>query len=218
MPSSLRRIGSWCGGVLIFLGFAYLGLILILLFSGSGFPPVEPYQTIVNGIVLFTAVGLVFFWAILHQALPTGKKLFSRISLAFVIIFAALTSINRYVALTVVRQSLAAGHLDGLQWFLPYGWPSVMLAIEYLAWGFFLGLAFLSLAPVFNRGRLERAIFWTSISVGVLCLIAVVGQMIGSSSVNFSPFTLMGVIGWGPGLTVWVVLLTSWLRKQEVPA
>jgi len=55
------------------------------------------------------------------------------------VIFAAQTSINRYVALTVVRQSLAAGNTDGLQWFLPYTWPSIMLAIEYLAWGFFLG-------------------------------------------------------------------------------
>jgi hypothetical protein len=48
--------------------------------------------------------------------------------LAYILIFATLTSINRYVALTVVRQSLAAGNTDGLQWFLPYTWPSIMLA------------------------------------------------------------------------------------------
>jgi hypothetical protein len=208
------RIGFWSGLVLVVLGLAYLGIILVMMISGSGFPPIDPFLTAVNILVLITAVWMVFFWVVLSQAITGKRILFVRISLAFMVIFATLTSINRYVALTVVNQSLAAGNTDGLQWFLPYTWPSIMLAIEYLAWGFFLGLACLSLAFVFTQGRLEHAIFWTLIITGLLSLIALVGQVSGSNSSSFSPFTMAGVLGWGQGLTLAAGLITIWCRKN----
>jgi hypothetical protein len=214
ITKQVDRIGFWSGLVLIMLGFAYLGIILTMILSGSGFPPIDPFLSGVNILVLITAVWIVFFWVVLNQIITGERKLFARISLAFIIIFAALTSINRYVALTVVRQSLAAGITDGLQWFLPYTWPSIMLAIEYLAWRFFFGLACLSLAFVFTHGKLERAICWTLIATGLLSLIAVAGQVSGSSSLSFSLFTMAGVLGWGPGLTLAAGLITVWFRRR----
>ncbi len=213
--SLIRRIGFWCGIFLVILGFVYLGLIVTIILSGSGFPPAGHFQTIANALVLLTAVWTVFFWTILHQAVTAEKKLFTRASLALIIIFAALTSINRYVGLTVVRQSIAAGNLNGLQWFLPYTWPSVMLALEFLAWGFFFGLACLCLAPVFTKGKLEHSIFWTLIIIGVLCLLSIVGQLTGSSNLNFDPFTMIGTIAWGPGFTILAILLVIWFRKSN---
>ncbi len=213
MPSQIRRIGFWCGVIFVVLGLAYLGLIVTMILSGSGYPPTEDFQTVANALVLVTSVWMVFFWTILHQAISIEKKLFSRASLALIIIFAALTSINRYVGLTVVRQSIAAGNLNGLQWFLPYNWPSVMLALEFLAWGLFLGLACLCLAPAFTNGKLEYSIFWTLIITGIFSLLAIVGQLIGSNAVTFDPFTFMGMLAWGPGLTTFAVLMAFWFRK-----
>jgi hypothetical protein len=210
----LRKIGFISGFVLVMLGLAYLALITLMMLSGSGFPPIEPYLTMVNVLIIITAIWMVFFWVIINQAVPEERKVFSQASFALIVIFAALTCINRYVALTVVRQSLSAGNTDGLQWFLPYGWPSIMLAIEFLAWGFFFGLACLCLAPVFMQGRLERAIFWTLIATGILSLMAVLGQVIGRNTLSFSPFTFAGVLGWGPGLTVTSGLITIWFRKR----
>jgi hypothetical protein len=211
--SQIRQIGFWSGIVLTALGLAYLGLIVTMMLSGSGFPPAEPYQTIFNLLILFTAVWMVFFWTVLHQAVPTERKLFSHASLVLIVIFATLTSINRYVGLTVVRQSLASGDTNGLQWFMPYGWPSVMLALEFLAWGFFFGLACLCLAPVFTTGKLEHTIFWVLIVTGILSLLATLGQVIGSNALSFNPFTFAGTIGWGPGLTAAVALIAIWFRK-----
>ncbi len=201
---------------MVILGLAYLGLLVSMVASGSGYPPVEPFQTSVNILVLITAAWMVFFWSILNHITPGDRKLFSQASLAMIVIFAALTSINRYVALTVVKQSLAAGNTNGLQWFLPYGWPSVMLALEILAWGFFFGLACLLLAPVFSKGRLERSISWILIVTGILSLLAVAGQMSGVGGVAFNPFTLAGVVAWGPGLTTAAVLMAIWFHKGPV--
>jgi hypothetical protein len=138
------------------------------------------------------------------------KKIFTRTSLALIVIFATLTSINRYVALTVVRQSIDMGITEGLNWFMPYGWPSIMAAMEVLAWGFFLGLAILFLAPVFQTGKLELAIFWTLIISGILSLIAVIGQVINSVILN-----MLGIIAWGPGLLLLFSLLAFWFKNSE---
>jgi hypothetical protein len=215
-PLQIRHIGFWSGLVLVILGLTYLGLIVAMMLSGSGFPPVEPFQTIFNVLILITAVWMVFFWSILHQVAPVERKLYSQASFAMIVIFATLTSINRYVGLTVVKQSLASGNTNGLQWFLPYSWPSVMLALEILAWGFFFGLACLCLAPVFMNGRLERAIFWTLILTGILSLLAALGQVIGSNALSFTPYTFAGMMGWGPGLTTSVTLLVIWFHRKRV--
>jgi hypothetical protein len=216
MSHPAKQLGFWSGIILVLMGIAYLGLIVAMMISGSGFPPVEPFQTMFNVLILFTAGWMVFFWSLLHQAAPAEGKLFSRASLAMIVIFATLTSINRYVGLTVVKQSLASGNTDGLQWFLPYGWPSVMLALEFLAWGFFFGWACICLAPVFRNGKLEHAIFWTLIATGILSLSAALGQVLGSSATSFSLFTFAGVIAWGPGLTTAAALMAIWFRKTDI--
>ncbi len=212
----INRIGLRSGIVLVVLGLLYLVMIAIMVLSGAGDPPAEPLQTWFNLLILVTAAWMVFFWSVLHQAAPAGKKLFSRASLALIVIFAALTGINRYVALTVVKQSLAAGNTDGLQWFLPYGWPSVMLAIEMLAWGFFFGLACLCLAPVFAGGRLEKAIRWTLAAIGILSLLSALGPVIGADGLGFNPFTMAGALAWGPGLTATVFMIVVWFRRAGV--
>jgi len=62
---------------------------------------------------------------------------------------------------------------------------------------------------------MERAIFWTLIATGLLSLSAVAGQVSGSSTLSFSPFTMAGVLGWGPGLTLAAGLITICFRKNE---
>jgi hypothetical protein len=218
LTSKISRIGFWSGIVLAGLGIIYILLILLMILSGSGFPPSEPFQTLFNLLILFTAVWMVFFWTILNYAAPAERKIFSQASLALIVIFATLTSINRYVGLTVVRQSLSSGETNGLQWFMPYSWPSVMMAMEFLAWGFFFGLACLCLAPVFQTGRLESSIFWILIVIGIMSLSATLGQIVGSSALDFNPFTFAGTLAWGPGLTTATVLITIWFKKAGIPS
>ncbi len=217
VPSQVSRIGFWSGIVLVALGILYISLIGIMIISGSGFPPAEPFQTVFNILIIVTAAWMVIFWTIVNYSTPQETRLFSLVSLAFIVIFAALTSINRYVGLTVVKQSLTAGNTNGLQWFMPYQWPSVMMAIEYLAWGFFFGLACLCLAPVYRAGRLGRPIFWILIFTGILSLFSVFGQVAGSSAGNINPFTLIGTLAWGPGFTLAVVLISIRFRHGFLP-
>jgi hypothetical protein len=206
MNSSLiRKLAIGFGSSLVFLGFSYMVLLAVMMISGSGFPPVEPYTTLFSGLILISAIIMVFYWVLLFFSIPEDKKIFGLASLIMIAIFSALTSVNRFVALTVVRQSLVSGNTNGIQWFLPYQWPSVMLALEILAWGGFFGLACLCLAPVFSNGKLERTLSWTLKITGILSLCAFLGQLINSTLLGFA-----GLIAWGPGFTLVSYLTTRW--------
>jgi hypothetical protein len=213
MEPHLKAMGMWGGGVLAVFGVIYMGLVTASMISAGGFLPGEPYQTFIHILVMVMAAWMVFLWAVLHRSAPAEKKAFSLTSFGMVAALAALTTINRYVALTVVRRSSGPQSAPGLQWFLPYSWPSVMLAIEILAWGFFLGLACLSLAPVFRRGHFARWVFWTLLATGLLSLCAAVAQIVDSAALSIA-----GLVGWGPGLTSVAVLMALWFRHADGPA
>jgi hypothetical protein len=200
------RYGYWLSIIAVVLAAAYLlGVLAILLFDT--FPPGEPFQSFIGAVTLLSVPVLVVLWVALRQALPADKRIFGTASLALIVIFGTLTSINRYVSLTVVPQALQKGQTEGLAWFQPYAWPSIMAAMEVLAWGFYLGLALLCLAPAFSRGRLERAIFWVLIVSGGLCLLAGLGQVLNNAALG-----MMGIVAWGPGLIILLALLAVWFK------
>ena len=209
MQISLRKLGYWTSLLGVLLTLIYLAALAGMFLSGT-IPPGEPYLSIISMVSLASAPALIFLWVIVHNSVLPIQRVFTQTSLALMVIFATLTSINRYVAMTVVPQSTKLGITDGLNWFMPYGWPSIMAAIEVLAWGFFLGLAFLFLAPVFRTGKTELAIFWTLIVSGIFSLIAVLGQVMNSVVLN-----MLGIIAWGPGLIVLFALLPSWFKNSK---
>jgi len=210
LQTSHNKLGYWTSLLGIVLTLVYLTAIAAMFITNT-FPPAEPYISIVSIVSLASVPVFVFLWVILHNTTSPENKIFTQTSLALIVIFATLTSINRYVALTVVSQSQAMGITDGLNWFMPYGWPSIMAAMEVLAWGFFLGLAFLFLAPIFRKGNLEMAIFWTLVISGIFSLIAVLGQVMNSAVLN-----MLGIIAWGPGLIVLFILLSIWFKNNQL--
>lgn len=200
-------MGFWTAVLLVALNVAYIAVMAL---SAASFPPQEPFQSYIHILILVTIPALVILWTQLHDAAAPDRKLFSHASLAFLIIFAALVSINRFVALVVVRPALAAGNADILQWFSPYEWPSVMLAIELLGWGFFFGLACLTMAPVFQEGGLERAICWTLVAAATFNLAMIACLLIDQIAVIW----LLAPVAWGLAPTAAFVMIAAWFRRQ----
>ena len=203
------RLGYWLSTANAILAIIYLLTVLgILLFDQ--FPPSLPYQSGAGWEILASAPLLIWLWVVIYETVPAEKHILCLGSLSMMIIFGTLTSLNRYVSLTVIPQAQAIGKTDGLDWFQTYNWPSVMAAVEYLAWGFFLGLAFICLAPVFKKTSLERFIFGTLIVSGIFCLMAALGLVI-----DCSLLTMLGFFAWGPGLITILLLLARWFKQQE---
>jgi hypothetical protein len=209
MQPSIHKLGYWTAISGIVLTLIYLGAVTGMFISGT-IPPAEPFISIISVVSLASVPIFIFLWVLLNNTISPDKRIFTQTSLALIVIFATLTSINRYIAMTVVRQSMDTGITDGLNWFMPYGWPSIMAALEVLAWGFFLGLAMFALAPAFRAGKLEHTIFWTLFISGFFSLIAVLGQVLNSALLN-----MLGIIAWGPGLLLLFSLLAFWFRNSE---
>jgi uncharacterized membrane protein YgdD (TMEM256/DUF423 family) len=199
----------------------YLVALVVMMLLGHTDPAVEPYATLFHLLNLVAPLVAIPIWCGIYLAAPTKKKVYSLTSLAFAVMWAIVVVINRFVALTMVRQSANAGRTDGLEWFLPYGWPSFTRAIEMLGWGVFFALACLFLVPVFTTGRLERAI------AGVFAITGVLSFVGGTVAVAVDSTTLMGLvapIGWGLGPIAGAVLLAAWfgsstrLDAPDVPA
>jgi hypothetical protein len=202
-------MGYWLSLINLVGGLVYFSLVSIAYLDG-GLPPVEPYQTMISIITFFSIPGIILLWVVIYRITPPSKKLYSLSSLVMITIFATLTSLNRYNSLAMVPQALAMGKTDGLQWFLPYGWPSLMAAVEVLAWGVYYGLACLCLAPAFRQGRLEKTIFWTLILSGGLSMLSALGQVLNNIALN-----LLGIIAWGPGFIFLMVLWMRWFTKLQ---
>ena len=191
-------------------GVVYFLVILIAIVRGQfTVPPGEALQ-LFGGVssLLFCPV-LVVVFASLHAVTPPAKKVLSQISLGFTLLFALSVSINRFSQLGVVRQSLAQQPAPGFEWFLAYGDRSIMLGLEMMGWGWFLGLALLFAAPLFTTGRLQLWLRGLCLLYGVLGLTSAVAFLLAS------PLASIGFVAWGLILYIITALLAVYFRQAR---
>lgn len=206
-----RVVGQWAGIAVALLGVVYLGVLTGMMLAGTPFPPPEPYATAFHVLMLVTVLVMVPLWCGIHLAAPPTKRIFTLTSLVFLAMLVLPVVINRFVALTLVRQSPDLGHSDGLEWFQPYGWPSLMFAFENLGWGVFFSLACLFLIPVFRTGKLEHWIAGTFTVIGALSPAAAVGLYLNSTDL----MGLVAPVAWGIGPIVASGLVALRLRSER---
>ena len=109
--------------------------------------------------------------------LVSDEAIYKKAALAFMSCTCALTSIAHIVNITVTRPLMSKG-VDVPTYFQIGYWPSVEMAIDYSAWGFFTGLAFLCIGlATKNKNKLFQQIKATSLICGSLCLVGFFGTI-----------------------------------------
>ena len=202
-----RLLGYWSSIFIAILGGIYL-LLLIFYFSTAGFifPP-TPLVQLVGGVVTFlTAPGLLILFTAIRFVKEENNNVLGSLGVSFMILFSATVSINRFVQLTVIQQSLPDVPTD-LTRFLPYSTGSVMFALEMLGWGFFSSLAAVFVAPLFSSSPLNNAIRWLFILYAVFSFMSVIGFATNT------PITAGAFIAWGPILLALSVLLARYFQN-----
>ena len=138
------------------------------------------------------------------------KKILARISLCFGLGFAVLICSNYFVQLSIVRQSVAKGHLEGLVQVVQANPASAISAINMLGWSLFLGLSSLFVAPVFSGSRLEKAIRLMFLLNGLFCILGGIGYVFELTLLLFLSINL----GMGGSVTTITVLLCFLFKRQ----
>jgi len=204
------RLGFWSAVITTIGGVVYFLVILGAISTGRfTFPPSDSIQLFGGISSLFFCITLVILMASLHAVTPADKKVFSQISLSFTLLFAIAVSINRFTQLGVVRQSIAVGSIEGIAWFLPYGDRSVLLGLEFMGWGWFLGLAMIFAAPLFSQGKGQFWLRWLMVLYGGLGLISAVAFLL------VSPLSTIGFVAWGLVLFIITALMAVYFRQVE---
>lgn len=207
----VNQLGFWASVLLAVLGAIYL-LVLFYSILTEGFSlQLPPFVQLAAGIITFLIVPiLVILFTAIRFVNEGENEVLGSLGMSFIILCATTVSINRFVQLTVIQQSLPDVPAD-LTRFLPYYSGSVMFALEVLGWGFFSSLAAVFVAPLFSSSRLNNTIRWLFILYAILSFMSVIG---------FATNTLIptGPIAWGPILLGLSILLAVYFRRFEQAA
>jgi hypothetical protein len=161
-------------------------------------------------MLLFGPLFIVMLNSI-HDYAADEKKILTRISLHFGVGFAILICSNYFVQLSVVRQNLEKGHLEGLSQIVQANPASVISAINMLGWSLFLGMSSLFVGPAFSGSRLEKTIGILFLLNGIFCLLGGIGYVFELVLLLFLSINF----GMGGSVTIMTILLCVLFRRLE---
>ncbi|GEM_PF-327751 len=210
-----RLLASAAAFAVFFLLVAYVvTLVLGFLSLQSPLDPIgDPYFSVLELLIVVMAPLMVLVMAAVHIYTPPSTRMYSLCALAFMTIMAAITAGVHFVILTVSRPLASAGFPWGIQFF-SFVWPSVVYALDILAWDLFFGLSMLFASLVFLEGRLDRILAILMILSGVLSLAGLAGVYLSDMGIRN-----IGIMGYA-GVSMPVFLLLGFLFRrapQEEP-
>jgi hypothetical protein len=188
-----RVIGRAAAWAVSFLGVAY-AIVTTLGFLSLPSPadPIgDPYFTLMEALILAMAPLLVVCMAAVHAYAAPEAKAFGLAALVFMTILAGLTSAVHVVVLTM-GDAIAAAAAPWGPLFVSFTWPSVVYALDILAWDWFFALALLCAAPVFGGNGLAARVRVLMTVSGVLSLAGLIGVLLGDMR-----YRNIGVVGYG---------------------
>jgi hypothetical protein len=217
MNEEFSRQHCTIGSIAAFTVFALLVAYAVTLALGflslqSPLDPIgDPYFTLLELLIIAIAPLMVLVMVAVHRFASPGTRMYSLAALAFMIIMAAITSSLHFVILTVSRPLISAGFPWGTQFF-SFVWPSIVYALDILAWDLFFALSMLLASPVFWKGRFERILSVLMIISGVLSLAGLAGVALADMSIRN-----IGIIGYSVvGMAVFLLLgIVFWRYRQE---
>jgi len=142
---------------------------------------VEAYGGVLRPLAQFSMLlfGLSFVVLLnsIHEYTRTERKILTRVSVGFGLLFAVTVGIHYFTQFSAVRLNVLEGRTEGLEHFVQANPYSILSAINMLGWTVFLGLASLFVAPVFSAAGLERLIRFALLLNGVFCLSGGIGYV-----------------------------------------
>lgn len=209
-PKILLR---WTAYALLALGVIYVGLIVWGIISKdaeTGFIQ-DNVRILMEIVTMLSAVVLLFFALSIKNMLAPEHCFLAEVSVVFMTLLVALTGIVHFVSITVSSQIIDENPL--LSPLLTLSWPSLLLAIDILAWDVFFGFAFIFLGlSLWQRKELAKVGILMFIS-GILSLLGLIALPLNSMDVRF-----IGIFGYTVMPLITCVVLLSKIKKMKIVA
>lgn len=181
--ASAVRLGFWSSAVILVSGVALLlGIVASALLLPSamtttwaGMAAYADAYRATGGIItalsflaaLVACPAYVIQVISIHGLEPSMPRIRRWLGAGLAGAFASLAGLNYVAQLTIVRLGILSGQTQGLENLVFQNPDSVMLELDFAGW-FFLGLAFLTVVPVFREDGVGKALRWILIANATL--------------------------------------------------
>lgn len=155
-------------GSIIAIIIYFISVILFLVTKTDIALTIWELMTIIGAIVY-----LILFIKLSEKI--SSDNFYKRLISVFIACGVTLTSIAHIVNITVTRRLITNG-VDVPNYFKIGYWPSVEMAVDYLGWGLFIGLAFICISLSINSKK-YNSIKNSCFLSGILCLIGFIGAL-----------------------------------------
>jgi len=166
--------------------------------------------TILEVLIILMMPAMVALMVAVHAWAPMQAKALSLTAVVFMGLLAGVTCIVHFCILTLSRQPEFVEQ-SWLPLVLSFTWPSVVYALDILAWDVFFALSMLFAAPVFGGSRLAKWIRVLMIASGVLSLAGLSGVAAGDMQLRN-----IGIVGY-VGVFLVVAALLAILFYRTTP-
>jgi len=171
----------------MFVGSAYFLSVFLTMFAGNSIS--EIYMHIVT---MLSGIYMVLFVIALPERKENTKQFYKILAITCASVCMVLTNISHWITLAAIQPLMENG-ISVPEYLQSGTWPSLIMAIDYLGWGLFMGLSFVCSAFFADpEAKLKTLLFLC----GILCLIGFFGSLI-------SPFIwLVAPMGYGVGALI----------------
>jgi hypothetical protein len=175
-----RAIGRWSARALFVLTVVY-SADFVVGFAALGNlqdPLPDPYLAVGEVLILVMAPVMVALMLAVHACAAPRARSFTQVALGWMLAAAALTTTVHFVELSVARH-IDPASFPGYPRIFDFQWPSLLYAVDIVAWDAFFGLALLFAVPAFWR-RSDTAVRIGLAASGSLCLLGLIGPLTGA--------------------------------------
>jgi hypothetical protein len=210
--ATARSLGIFSAAATVILLVAYaLTLAVGLASLESPQQPIgDPMFTTLEVLIIVMMPAMVALMVAVHAWAPMQAKTLTLTSLVFMGLLAGVTSVVHFCVLTLSRQP----EFVGRPWeslVFPFAWPSVVYALDILAWDVFFALSMLFAAPAIRGTRLATWVRVLMIASGVLSLAGLSGVVTGNMQLRN-----IGIVGYD-GVFLFVAALLAILFYRTTP-
>lgn len=138
----------------------------------------EQLLTLWEVVTILSAPIILLILLDVHNKTGRVNSMFRSFTVVFMTCNIVLTSAAHFVNIAIIRKLMAEGVNVPTYFQIGY-WPSVEMAVDYLAWGFFMGLAFIMTAcGLHTAGNAVKKLKIMSLVCGSLCLLGFLGTVL----------------------------------------
>lgn len=197
--------------MVVFEGLYAIALILGLSALDAAHQPIrDPYFTIMEVLILLIAPAMVALAIAVHGSCVAHRRPVALAAVVFAAILATITSSVHASILLLSREPAFAGMMHVFS----FEWPSVVYALDILAWDYIFGFFAVFLAFSFETSGLERFVRALLLASGVLAFLGLWGAVMGDmQSRNIG---IIGYVGIFTGaLCLIAVRMAQRMRARE---